>query len=67
MCVAAGIGKPFGYSGLYLIILEALRTVELETLRKAENAIIEAPIDAAARRHLRKAIRALAKTETEGL
>lgn len=35
MCVSAGIGRPFGFSGLYLVILEALRTVRRETLEEA--------------------------------
>ncbi len=27
MCVSAGIGRPFGFSGLYLMIAVALRRV----------------------------------------
>lgn len=40
-------------------VAEALRTVRNEALEQAENLIIEAALDDAIRRHLRKAIRSL--------
>lgn len=37
MCVSAGIGRPFGLAGLYLMIAVALRRVRRETLEECAN------------------------------
>jgi hypothetical protein len=44
MCVSSGIGRPFGFSGLYLMIAEALRTVRRETLEEAAR-VAETPVE----------------------
>jgi hypothetical protein len=45
MCVSSGIGRPFGFAGLYLLIAEALRTVRIETLEEAAKVCDEAGDD----------------------
>jgi hypothetical protein len=76
MCVSSGIGRPFGFAGLYLMIAEALRTVRRETLEEAARVALtcdgdfERDTDArtveATRRGVAGAICSLAVKEGEG-
>jgi len=68
MCVSSGIGRPFGFSGLYLMIAEALRTVRRETLEEAAkvaeaNIIPGHNVQAPSMMHVAQAIRSLAVKE----
>jgi hypothetical protein len=71
MCVSAGIGRPFGFAGLYLLILHAIRTARRETLEEAARVAEtfhpdDDRMDRQIKIHVAQAIRSLAVNEGEG-
>jgi hypothetical protein len=72
MCVSSGIGRPFGFSGLYLLIAEALRTVRREALEEAARVAEtfhsdDDRMDRQIKIHVAQDIRSLAVKEGEGV